>query len=139
MIYHTNQSFSALLDVQGVCPQLYNYAFFSSTGTATITGFFVGELGVQVGLPSYSGTVTATPVTLIAALGISALPPGAAGFVGQLSGQALSFSLCVPPAPGNQPPVTGTIPTANHNDMVANPTRYPQFPISSYFFLGRVN
>lgn len=114
------------------------YCFLSPSGTVTISGYFC--ISQPVGAPvqadgthwSYTGSITAaTPITLLAALGLSALPAsslGICGFVGQISG-AVAF--CAASADGL------TVPSAISTDMVANVGRYPQIAATTGLRLGR--
>jgi hypothetical protein len=119
-----------IVDLFSPTYELYQYVFVSAGGSnITISGWFQDFNGNPVGNPSYTGTVGATPVTLATALGLSALPANAAGFVGQISG---TLSWCAQGAADGV-----TIPTAVTTDMQSNTGFYPQMPTTTDFHLGR--
>lgn len=83
-----------LSDNIGTSPPLSNYVFVPTSGTATITGFFLNPRGSQEGpMVSYAFTVATTFANIYAqsSSAASTLPfePYATGFVGTLSGASV--------------------------------------------------
>lgn len=102
----------------------------SASTDATLTGFFVDELGGMIGTSSYTGTISSTPLTLMTLFSLTAIPSGAVGFVGRLTTADIIYST------GGDG--TATVPTAISTDMSSNTSRYPVLTQSTSFALGRV-
>lgn len=96
------------------------YRFLSTTGTATIKGFFVDHLGHQVG-SSFTNTVDASEAKTFVDLSGAALNENAVGFRGVFT-VACYYSLL----PGSE------------TDFETNPTNYPQIPAGNDVHIGRV-
>lgn len=110
----------SIVDTIAECPPLGSYRFLSTSGTLTVTGFFVNALGNQTG-SSFSGTVNTSEAETWADISAAALPDDAIGFRG-------SFSVAAYYA----------LDPTGETDFEANPTNYPRIPASSDVRIGRV-
>lgn len=117
-----------ITDINGVIPELSSYVFTSVSGTATLTGYFVDNTGVQIALmETFSITAGTTLTTLYNAAhsltSTTPLPATLLGFEGALTGAALWY--------GKSGNADGTFSEAPKSG-------YPQIQIGTLVQIGRV-
>lgn len=123
-----HQIIDSLADINGVIPPLFAWTFTATTGTATLTGYFLDVTGVQVGSMVTYPITSATTFTALynSANSITSgtpLPSNLVGFEGALTGNALWY--------GKSGLINGTYGEAPKSG-------YPQIQTATLVLIGRV-
>lgn len=123
----------------GTKPGLPFLVLFTASGTATLTGYFVDDLGLQIVTGSdysYSLTITTTPTTLYELLtaAVKTYPTSAVRFKGVLSADIRY----VQAATTRVSKRARTTPVALATEIASNAARYGTIPADTDIRLGGV-